>query len=82
MADSASKMARLAEEFFGGLAKGVMVFVGVAILIVALLSGGGADIVGGTLPTTRKEWGYFLLIILISVAGFTTFLWLRRSLKF
>ncbi|MEM5317599.1 hypothetical protein [Paraburkholderia sp. JHI869] len=80
MTDSASKLARFAEVFFGGLAKGVMVFVGIAILIVAVLSGGGADIIGGTLPTTRKEWGYFLFIILISITGFITFLWLRRSL--
>lgn len=82
MTDSASKLARLAEAFFGGLAKGVMVFVGIAILIVAVLSGGGADVIGGTLPTTRKEWGYVLLIILISVTGLITFLWLRRSWKF
>lgn len=74
-------MVRLAEGFFGGLAKGVMVFVGVAVLIVAMLSGGGADIAGDTLPTTRKEWGYFLLIILISIGGFITFFWLRRSFK-
>jgi Na+/melibiose symporter-like transporter len=80
MTDSKPRMVRLAEGFFGGLAKGVMVFVGVAVLIVAIFSG-GADIAGDTLPTTKKGWGYFLLIILISIGGVITFLWLRRSFK-
>ncbi|WP_321918018.1 hypothetical protein [Paraburkholderia sp. J11-2] len=81
MTDGAPKWARIGEAFFGGLGKGMLVFVGIAILIVGVLTGGLTDL-GGTLPTTRKEWGYFLLIILISVIGAISFLWLRHSLKF
>lgn len=75
MRERPSKSARFVEVFFGGLAKGMLVVVAVAAVILAVLSGddGLTD-----LPTTRKEWGYFLLIVLISVAGFISFCWFRH----
>jgi hypothetical protein len=64
-----SKSARYAEAFFGGIAKGTLVVVGRAALVLGVLGGGLTE-----LPTTRKEWGYFLLIILIALVGFILFI--------
>lgn len=52
-----------------------MVVVGIAVVVLSVLEGGITD-----LPTTRKEWGYFLLIILIVMVGLVCFIGLRHVL--
>jgi hypothetical protein len=76
MPNRTPKAARFAEVFFGGLAKGTMVVVGIAAVVLGVLGGGLTD-----LPTTRKEWGYLLLIILVTIIGFVSFIGLRHLLK-
>jgi hypothetical protein len=51
-----------------------MVVVGIVVAVSGLLGGGLTD-----LPTTRKEWGYLLLIILIAII--ISFIGLRHLLK-
>ncbi len=75
MTDRTPKAARHAEIFFGGLAKGTMVVVGVVAVVLGVLGGGLTD-----LPTTRKEWGYFLAIVLIAVVGLILFTRLKPFL--
>jgi hypothetical protein len=75
MSERAPKLARVVEIIFGGLAKGTMVLVGVAVIVLAVLSGGD----GLTdLPTTRKELGYFLLFVLVAIMGIATFIGLKH----
>ncbi|SOE93175.1 hypothetical protein SAMN05414139_05948 [Burkholderia sp. D7] len=76
MPNRTPKAAGFAEVLFGGLAKGTMVVVGVAAVVLGVLGGGLTD-----LPTTRKEWGYLLLVILVAIIGFVSFIGLKHLLK-
>lgn len=73
MGHRASKTARFAEAFFGSLAKGTVIVVGIAAIVLAVLGGELTD-----LPTTRKECGYFLLVVPIVIIGYISFIELRH----
>jgi hypothetical protein len=76
--DRGPKLTKFAEVLFGGLAKGTMVAVGIAAVVLAFLGGGD----GLTdLPITRKEWGYFMLVILVVTIGLASFISVRHLVK-
>ncbi|AWV03622.1 hypothetical protein DM992_30905 [Burkholderia sp. JP2-270] len=62
-----SRWAAVLEAAFGWVAKGTMVLAGLAMVAVMALTG---DLGGLTdlLPTTRKDWLYLLLILVVAVA--------------
>lgn len=76
MPDRTPNSSRYAEVLFGGLAKGTMVVVGIVAVVLGITGGGVTD-----LPTARKEWGYFLLLILIAIIGWIGFIELKHLLK-
>ncbi|MHA6846929.1 hypothetical protein [Ralstonia syzygii] len=61
---------RLAETVFGWLAKGTLALVGVALVVLSMLSGG----VGvPDLPTTRKGWGRLLMAVMAVLGAYHAF---------
>lgn len=60
---SSSRWVNFAEIFFGGVAKATLAVVAVVAVILAISSGSALT----DLPTTRKDFGIFLLILLAFV---------------
>jgi hypothetical protein len=58
-----SRWVNFAEIFFGGVAKATLAVAAVIAIILAIASGSAPT----DLPTTRKEFGIFLLILLAFV---------------
>ncbi|WP_175665783.1 hypothetical protein ACN9MG_32410 [Burkholderia ambifaria] len=67
---------KFAEVIFGGLAKGTLVVAAIIVAILAVLSGDASGLTD--LPTTRKQWLYFLLVVLLVLMGFICFIAVKR----
>lgn len=71
MPNRTSRFAKFAEVLFGGLAKGTMALAAIILVVLAVLSGNFDGLTD--LPTTRKGWGYVLLVIVVVFIGVIAF---------